>query len=279
MQQDDRRKIGRMRISQASVEYILEQQDTNPMKRKILTLLLALGLIIGCLTPSFAQTAKTADTATTAEPVVAPKKPAMLAYPERTALWEKAIIGFEEKDKKNGMPAPGGILFVGSSSIVKWATLPEDFPGIPVINRGFGGSQIQDSTFYANRIITPYQPRTIVFYAGDNDIADKLTIEQVVGNFQTFVQKVRAVLPEVKILFLAIKPSPSRWHLESQMVAANKAIGDWMTTQKNMTLVDVHTPMLGEDGMPRPELYVSDRLHMNSEGYKIWTAILAPYLK
>lgn len=203
----------------------------------------------------------------------------MLAYPERAELWEKAIVRFEERDKKEGMPAPDGILFVGSSSIVGWKTLKEDFPGLTVINRGFGGSQIQDSTYYANRIIFPYKPRTIVFYAGDNDIAANLTLEQVLGNFQTFALKVRDALPEAKILFLAIKPSPSRWAMEGRMVAANNAIADWMATQKNMALVDVHTPMLGDDGMPRPELYLADRLHMTPEGYKLWTSILAPYLK
>lgn len=249
------------------------------MKRLTLPLLLAIGLSTALLSPTFAQTAQPPDTATAAASAPAVKKPAMLAYPERTALWEKDIVGFEERDKKNGAPAPDGILFVGSSSIVMWRSLAEDFPGLPVINRGFGGSQIQDSTYYANRIVTPYKPRTIVFYAGDNDLAASLTQEQVLGNFQTFVQKVRDGLPDVKIIYLAIKPSPSRWNLEPRMVAANKAIGDWMATQKNMTLVDVHTPMLGADGMPRPELYGPDRLHMTPEGYKLWTSILAPYLK
>jgi lysophospholipase L1-like esterase len=127
--------------------------------------------------------------------------------------------------------------------------------------------------------VIPYQPRAIVFYAGDNDIAEKQTVEQVVGSFQTFAQKVRSALPEVKILFLAIKPSPLRWKYQERMAAVNKAIGDWMATQKDMALVDVHTPMLGPDGMPRPELYVEDKLHLSPEGYKLWTGILAPFLK
>jgi lysophospholipase L1-like esterase len=188
-------------------------------------------------------------------------------------------VAYEEKDRTTGAPLPGGIVFVGSSSIVNWRTLAADFPGLSVINRGFGGTEIQDSTYYAARIIFPYKPRTIVFYAGDNDISAGHTNEQVVGDFQTFARKVRAALPDTKILFLAIKPSPSRWKLENRMVVANKAIADWIATQPNMGFIDVHTPMLGADGMPRPELYGPDKLHMTAEGYRLWTSIVAPYLK
>jgi lysophospholipase L1-like esterase len=208
----------------------------------------------------------------------APKRPEPQSYPERIEIWDKAIAGFEARDRDSGMPTPGGIVFVGSSSIVKWTTLAADFPGLPVLNRGFGGSQIADSTYYAGRIVLPYKPRTVVLYAGDNDIAAGHTTEQVVGDFQTFARKVRDALPETKLLFLAIKPSPSRARLEPEMVAANAAIARWMGGQPNMTFVDVHPPMLGPDGQARPELFGPDRLHMNAEGYRLWTKVLAPYL-
>ncbi|MBC8135976.1 MAG: hypothetical protein H8F28_08840 [Fibrella sp.] len=201
------------------------------------------------------------------------------SYPERVALWEKSIVAFEEKDRTAGVPPAGGIVFVGSSSIVGWKTLATDFPTLPVINRGFGGSEIQDSSYYAGRIILPYNPRTVVFYAGDNDIAAGHTNEQVVGDFQTFARKIHAVLPNTKILFLAIKPSPSRWKLEDRMVASNKAIADWIGTQTNMGYIDIHSPMLGPDGMPRAELYGPDKLHMTSEGYRLWARIVSQYLQ
>ena len=112
----------------------------------------------------------------------APAQKAPQSYPERGSLWEKAIAAYEQKDKAQGAPAPGGILFVGSSSIVKWKSLTQDFPGLPVFGRGFGGSQIQDSTYYAGRIVLPYQPKTIVFYAGDNDLADGNSPELAIGD-------------------------------------------------------------------------------------------------
>lgn len=222
--------------------------------------------------------AQTPPTTTTPAPPSTTVKVPTTSYPERISLWEKSIVAFEEKDRTIGAPPAGGIVFVGSSSIVGWKTLATDFPTLPVINRGFGGSEIQDSTYYAGRIITPYAPRAVVFYAGDNDIAAGHTNEQVIGDFQTFARKIRSVLPETKILFLAIKPSPSRWKYEERMVACNKGISDWIGTQTNMGYIDIHSPMLGTDGMPRPELYGPDKLHMTPEGYRLWTSVVSSYI-
>jgi lysophospholipase L1-like esterase len=237
------------------------------MKRYFSPLLHIASMIFACL--AFVPTAFAQESQ--------PPRPS--SYPERTALWEKAIATFETQDKEKGMPESGGIVFVGSSSIVGWKTLTEDFPGLPVLNRGFGGSEVQDSVYYAGRIVLPYKPSVVVLYAGDNDIAAGRTLEQIVGGFQTFARKIHAALPDTKILFLAIKPSPSRWSREGQMVAVNRAIADWIAMQKNMVFIDVHTPMLGSDGLPRPELYKDDRLHMTPTGYRLWAEIVTPYLK
>src|ERR1700722_7316573 len=131
--------------------------------------------------------------------------------PPQRAVWEPEIHAFEMHDQTNP-PPQNAVLFVGSSTIRKWTTLAKDFPGVQVINRGFGGSRIADSTALAERIIFPYEPRTIVFYAGDNDLAEGRTPEQVAADYQAFVQTVRARLPETRIAFISIKPSPIRWH-------------------------------------------------------------------
>jgi hypothetical protein len=133
------------------------------------------------------------------------------------------IRKFEEADAASP-PAPGGVLFVGSSSIRLWTTLADDFPGVPVINRGFGGSRIAHSTRYADRIVIPYKPRTIVFYAGDNDLAGGLSPEQVLADYKAFVATVRAALPETRILFISIKPSTARWKLVEQIREANRLV-------------------------------------------------------
>jgi len=192
--------------------------------------------------------------------------------------FEKEIAAFEAADKKQPPPRDA-VLFIGSSSIRMWKSLAEDFPGIPVINRGFGGSQIADSTMYADRIAIPYHPRLIVMYAGDNDIGGGKTPQQVRDNFKAFVDKVRSAQPDVPIDYISIKPSIKRWALVDKIKEANALIEQYAKSEKNVTYIDCFTPMLGPDGKPRPELLRPDGLHMTPEGYKLWVSILTPYVK
>jgi lysophospholipase L1-like esterase len=191
--------------------------------------------------------------------------------------WEAEIQKFEEADRQHP-PAKNGVVFVGSSSIRMWQALAEDFPGVNVLNRGFGGSQLADSTYFADRVVTPYQPRMILLYAGDNDLAAGKTPPQVLADYQAFVQRVRAKLPQVKIAFISIKPSLARLKLMDQMRTANALVREYSAKQKNLLFVDVFTPMLDEAGQPRPELFIKDGLHMNREGYAIWRKVIAPVL-
>jgi lysophospholipase L1-like esterase len=193
------------------------------------------------------------------------------------AKWEKEIAAFEEHDRETP-PPKGAIVFVGSSSVRKWTTLSEDFPHHQVLNRGFGGSQIIDSVHFADRIVIPYQPRLIVFYAGGNDIHAGKSAEQVFADFQAFVEKVRAALPKADIAFISIAGNPSRWAEVDRVKAANGMIENYIKDKPGMKFINVFLEMLGSDGLPRPEIFVADRLHMNAEGYKLWTGIVGKYL-
>jgi lysophospholipase L1-like esterase len=190
--------------------------------------------------------------------------------------WEAAIRRFEEQDRKQP-PPQGGVLFVGSSSIRLW-DLAKSFPGLPVLNRGFGGSQLADAVQFAPRIVLPHKPRVVVLYAGDNDIASGRTPEQVFEDYRRFVAVVHAGLPAARILFLAIKPSFARWRLVDRMRAANRLIQEHATTDPRLGFVDVHTPMLGADGQPRRELFQPDGLHLSAQGYELWASLLRPLL-
>ena len=193
--------------------------------------------------------------------------------------WEATIRKFEEDDLVNP-PPQNGIVFVGSSSIVRW-NLPESFPelGPKAINRGFGGSLIGDSVRYADRIVIPYKPRIVVFYAGDNDIVTNETAEQIAGEFPKFVDKVHAALPQSRIIFISIKPSIQRWAAVDKGRAANAIVKNYCETHPNLTYLNIEPQMLGADGKPRADLLVQDGLHMTPEGYKIWNAAIKPLLK
>ncbi len=198
--------------------------------------------------------------------------------PATTNKWEAEIRKFEESDRRNP-PPKGAVLFIGSSSIRLWDTFGEDFPSVKIINRGFGGSDIEDSTHYAGRIVTPYRPRLIVLYAGDNDLANSKPPEQVFEDFRAFVGRVRRDLPQARIAFISIKPSPARRHLIEKQKAANGMIKKYISLEKGLSYIDVFTPMLGKDGDMRPELFVGDGLHLNKEGYALWKSVTAPHLR
>jgi lysophospholipase L1-like esterase len=192
--------------------------------------------------------------------------------------WEKDILKFEERDRSDP-PPKNAILFIGSSGILRWKTLKEDFPDLPVINRGFGGSHVIDSVYYADRIVIPYKPRMIVFRAGINDIHSGKTPEQVVRDFDAFVTKVRAKLPETRIAVMSINPSLKYWKMYDREQKANELLRDYVKAGKNLDYIDVSTAMLGKDGRPRPELYVADGMHGTPECYKLWTSLVRPHLK
>jgi lysophospholipase L1-like esterase len=191
--------------------------------------------------------------------------------------FEPEIVAFEQADSVVRR-RPGSVVFVGSSSIRLWDSIPDDFPGIATINRGFGGSRVRDSTYFADRIVTPYHPKAIVFYAGDNDLMEGRTPRQVRDDFAAFVAKVREQAPKASIGFIAIKPSPSRADLLPRIREANTLVREYAQQAPGVDYLDVYLPMLDAQGQPRAELFVEDQLHMNASGYAIWTGVVRPWL-
>lgn len=194
-----------------------------------------------------------------------------------SSRWEGAIQSFEKRDQQEP-PREGGIVFVGSSSIVRW-DLEKSFPGVGAINRGFGGSQLADSVAFAERVVIAYRPRLVLLYAGDNDLAQGKEPEQVFADYQAFVGKVHAALPEARIVYLAVKPSIKRWSIVDKGRAVNEMIAQFARGDQRLEFADVAGPMLGEDGRPRTELFVTDGLHLSAAGYELWSRIVAPYLE
>ena len=227
-----------------------------------LACLLTLGLLAACAsTPDAAN-------ALPAAPVI----PGQVSH----AAWEQDMQAFAERDAASP-PPKGAILFIGSSSIRMWDTLASDFPEVRVINRGFGGSEIRDSTWYAGRIVIPYAPRQVVLYAGDNDLFSGRSPLQVRDDFRAFVQRIRRDLPKVEIAYISNKPSPSRANLLDAQRQANALI-EADAARLQVEFIDVFTPMLDAQGQPREELFLEDRLHMNAAGYDVWQQAIQPYL-
>lgn len=188
--------------------------------------------------------------------------------------FEPEIRAFEAADRTSPPPL-GGVVFIGSSSIRNWTNVAADFPGVPILNRGFGGSTLADVVYYADRILLPYHPRLVVLYAGDNDLALGRTPERVLGDYRAFVTRLRSAYPAARIAFIAIKPSPARRAYLDRAREANQRIRAEIARDSLQVYIDVFTPMLDARGQPRPELFGPDSLHMTRAGYLLWRSLLA----
>lgn len=195
-----------------------------------------------------------------------------------SSKWETSIAKFEKADAANP-PPKNGIEFIGSSTIVKWTTLAQDFPNLPVFNRGFGGSQTKDTLFFASRIIIPYAPRMVVFHAGDNDLAAGATPAQVVDNIKKLVELIQAKLPQTEFCYIGLKPSAKRSELEPKQKEVNKAMQEYLNNTPRTHYIDEFDMVIDAKGNPRPELFAADKLHLNAAGYKLLAERVRPFLK
>ena len=200
------------------------------------------------------------------------------AQEQKPAFWDD-IQAFKKQDSIS-FPPKNAILFIGSSTFTMWKKVQDDFPGYTIINRAFGGSSLPDMIRYADDIIFPYQPKQIVIYCGDNDLAgsDTITSQIVFERFKNLFLLIRSGMEKVPVVFVSIKPSPSRWHLKYKAVEANEMIRKYLKKKKRAKFVSVWTAMLGPDGKPLDTLFLEDKLHMNERGYMIWQKLIEPYL-
>ena len=194
-------------------------------------------------------------------------------------LFWNDIQNFKKQDSVS-FPPRNAILLIGSSSFTKWTDVQDYFPGYTIVNRGFGGSTLLDEIFYVNDIVFPYQPKQIIIYCGENDLAssDTVTAAMVSDRFKQLFQMIRNKT-EAPIAYISMKPSPSRRHLFTKMREGNQLIKDFLATQKNTAFIDVHQRMLDSTGEPMPEIFLDDSLHMNAKGYAIWKKEMEPYMQ
>lgn len=189
------------------------------------------------------------------------------------------IKAFKKQDSVS-MPPQHAILFVGSSSFTMWKDMQEYFPEYTIINRGFGGSSLTDVIRYAEDVIFPYDPKQIVIYCGENDLAGDTSLypSQVAARFEELFNLIRKKYKKVPIVFISLKPSPSRRFLMPKFNVTNVMIKSFLKTKKRTRFIDVYHAMLNEHGEPMPDIFLEDKLHMNKKGYAIWQKLIEPHL-
>ncbi len=191
--------------------------------------------------------------------------------------FEPEMLRFDSLDQVNGY-MDGGILFTGSSSIRMWSTLTEDMEGYTVLNRGFGGATIPEVLLFSNRYLTTHKPDIVVFYCGENDIAEGASPADVLASFKTFVRVLETKMPDAELVYITMKPSVSRWHLWEQYKAGDALIQEFAKTKDFIKIMDCSQSMLAKNGEVKKDIFIEDNLHMNAKGYAGWTAQLRPIL-
>jgi lysophospholipase L1-like esterase len=189
-------------------------------------------------------------------------------YETEVQALERTVQG-----RVNGNRPP---VFYGSSSIRFWDTLAEDFDP-RVLNLGFGGSTLEACDYFFARLVPPVNPRSLLLYAGDNDLADGRSVEEVLGWFRSLANKVDASLGAIPFGFVSIKPSPARYPIIDRIRRLNDRVRQEIESRPSGYYVDVFPAMLDPSGKPRTEFFLEDGLHLNRKGYRLWSRHLEPY--
>jgi lysophospholipase L1-like esterase len=192
----------------------------------------------------------------------------MLWYEAEVQALERAILS-----RVNGHHPP---VFYGSSSFRLWDTLAQDFDP-RVLNLGFGGSTLEACDHFFARLVPPVHPRSLLLYAGDNDLGDGRSVQKAFGFFRSLAAKVTASLGPVPFGFVSVKPSPARYAIDDRIRRFNELVRADIESRPSGFYVDVFAAMLDESGKPRAELFLEDGLHLNRAGYRLWGRLLAPY--
>lgn len=192
--------------------------------------------------------------------------------------FEQEIQNFEAADSKE-MPAAGSLLFIGSSSIRLWSSLTDDFAPMSVINRGFGGSTIEEVNHYADRIVHKYNPSVIVIYCGENDLTEGRSPALVFQDFKKFIGETEKNLGKVPVAYISAKPSPARWEHWRKFETLNRMVEQFAKGRPNLRFINISQSLMSDTGEPDSTLFVEDQLHMNSGGYANWTDVVRPVVE
>lgn len=185
------------------------------------------------------------------------------------ARWEETIKKFEAVDAT--MPPPmGAVLLIGGSNARRWTDVGDYFPKHQLINRGFGGARLTDVLHFADRIVLPYKPKTILLNAGGNDLSSGKTPKQIRDTARAFIDKVHASLPNTRIYCLGL-PIIRRASLSPESGAAiramNSRLAQLASTKKNVEFIDLVPAFLDDQNQFQPDLFVKDGIHFSPKGY------------
>ena len=198
-------------------------------------------------------------------------------YPQLpTAIsWEQDIRAFEHLDSIESY-SNQSVLFTGSSSIRLWSTLARDMNPFPIIQRGYGGAKLSDMAVYIDRIVYPHPCRAIVLFVA-NDITgaeDDISPEETARLFKKLLKTIRKKFPDTPVFWIAVTPTPLRWKVWAEIQQAAGLISAVCEKDKNTYFVRTDFAFLNKAALPDESLFMPDRLHLNTDGYAVWSKII-----
>ena len=194
--------------------------------------------------------------------------------------WEKDIQQLEALDASESYPEDA-ILFIGSSSIRLWKSIDEDMKPYVPIRRGYGGAKYKDLAVFADRLIKPHQFKAMVVFVA-NDVTGNEN-DTPMEDLQKLVKHVIATgqkhQPDAPVFLVEVTPTSSRFKAWSRIREVNQMLRDLALTTPGVHFIATAEHFLNDEKQPRDELFVEDRLHLNSEGYKLWSSLIKPVLR
>ena len=192
--------------------------------------------------------------------------------------YQRDITNYQ-KENKRLKDLSCDVLFLGSSSINLWDTIYEDFAPLKLIRRSYGGATLRDMIYNYNTIAKGYTPKSILLYV-ENDLGNHkegVNAVKCFDLFRIFIDKLKKDYPNTPLIVVSLKPSQHKADQLKDQLLVNALLEENATAQ-GYTYVDITKVMYDEAGNLRTDIFKEDNLHMNAEGYKLWTAILKPLL-
>ena len=147
---------------------------------------------------------------------------------------------------------------------------------MPLIQRGYGGAHFRDLIFYIDTILNHHDLSMIVCFVA-NDISQKKSNESVkiiLRNYDYVIKRIRKKHPSLPIIQISITPTESRWHLWSKINELNLALKEYCDTHSKMVFLETTSHFLNAEGIPKKELFRTDKLHLNNDGYALWSSLI-----
>ena len=205
----------------------------------------------------------------------------LLKYSQSNRQFEEEVSFLESLDFKE-KAGEKDVLFIGSSSIRLWDNIQVDMYPYSSIKRGYGGAHFYDLIHFSERLVKNHSPKAILIFVA-NDITGSNDLTSIVGDlspnevkklFRYNYKLIRSIHKHIPIFLIETTPTPKRWKVWNKILQANKKLERFCKQVPNLYFISTRDKFIGADGLPIQSLFLNDELHLNVDGYKLWSSVI-----